>query len=981
MLPLSTARHHLHIRKSGNHNSELGPGTVRFKERVSSSSRGQHRESDETSPQNPSQVEMVEVLDIVLELLRFPEATSICEDLLEKLKSKDRTSREYLDASALHASLRKFSAAPVAANDAEAAPSAEPVAANAPDATEGSFLQCLEKHAQTLAKRAGARLPPDEEISNDEDTTARQSSKFGNLSIGEHDGSALPPRGSGSSGSPTAQGQGCNGQDHASNGQDAAGDGAQEGSKWPPLLPVVAGSPIRRLHITFDESHKSLAGRAILVLLTLTLAVSTVCFVLEAMPQFQDSPPMCAYLQAHNLPLTVEDCQPRPLDVFWDIETICIVLFTIDYAVRVATAHSAETGRCTFMQGAIRTFWYALQPVNVVDFIAICPYYLELASGDGLGGLEILRLARIMRIFKMARHHPGMKMFAKVLIKSGQPFFILVFFLIIIIMLFASLMYIIEGNNFSVASKFTQEHYIEEDCENSTVFPMGVYVRLSSNPVDGDEPTPFRSIPACMWWVCVTLTTVGYGDISPTTMLGKLTGILCFYVGILFLALPISILGSNFETVYDEEYAQHQPERKRMEISKKWSAKGESSFKDAPWMPKVEGGSLRKKVFIFLEQPSASKLGKIFSVFVLAVIITVTISFVLESMPEFNVTPSHCDLSQLTVQDCTPVPGPGFNDLEVFGITIFTVDYLLRVLTVHVASAEECGVNLGRAASASGLRMTWLYCTQVMNMIDLLAIVPFYVQLGLGGGRGGGMSAIRVVRLLRIFRVLRMRKLQTGVAMFHHVVMDALPAMSLLLFMTMMACLFFASCITYAEGTTYSVDEEWLQKYPNGTFVRPTTDGYNVEESPFRSILDGFWWFFVTATTVGYGDVFPTTTAGRMIGLVTVYVGIVLLALPISVIGSAFGSRYAEWEDELTIMAEASMSPVPSPPCSPSSASTASKIIPPAVPDDRRRQQQGPLAETASPTRSPSSRNDESPVRHNIVMHSESPRSAGESSC
>jgi hypothetical protein len=350
----------------------------------------------------------------------------------------------------------------------------------------------------------------------------------------------------------------------------------------------------------------------------------------------------------------------------------------------------------------------------------------------------------------------------------------------------------------------------------------------------------------------------------------------------------------------------------------------------------------------------------------------------MESMPEFNVTPPECDVSQLTVQDCTPVPLPAFAVLEVFGITIFTVDYVLRVFTVHVAEAEECGVSPHRAPPCDhpyrGARLTWLYCTQWMNIIDLVAIVPFYVQLAVGGGRGGGMSAIRVVRLARIFRVLRMRKLQTGVAMFSHVICDALPAMSLLMFMTLMACLFFASCITYAEGSAYSVDEEWLQKYPTGLFVRPATDGYGNEESPFRSILDGFWWFFVTATTVGYGDVFPTTTMGRMFGLLCVYVGIVLLALPISVIGSAFGARYQEWEEELN--GSTTMSPVSSPPGSPTASKELSAVRDReqfGVPSDRRQ----PAAEPPSPTRSPTSRHSEPPMRQNITL-TESPRSAAE---
>merc|ERR1712176_478849 len=83
-----------------------------------------------------------------------------------------------------------------------------------------------------------------------------------------------------------------------------------------------------------------------------------------------------------------------------------------------------------------------------------------------------------------------------------------------------------------------------------------------------------------------------------------------------------------------------------------------------------------------------------------------------------------------------------------------------------------------------------------------------------------------------------------------------------------------------------------------GCYIRPTYDGYGTEASPFRSILYAFWWFFTTATTVGYGDDYPTTTVGRIVGVVTFYTGIILLALPITIVASCFNQFYPDWVKE-----------------------------------------------------------------------------------
>merc|ERR1712190_669602 len=133
---------------------------------------------------------------------------------------------------------------------------------------------------------------------------------------------------------------------------------------------------------------------------------------------------------------------------------------------------------------------------------------------------------------------------------SGQPLAVLTFINVVVAMIFASLIYLVEGKTFSVAAEFTAP-VMTGGTNISARFPKGVYVRPDSQN-DNEEVSPFRSIPYALWWVFVTMTTVGYGDYAPTTPLGKVIGILLFYAGIILLALPIGVLSKNFEIVYQQ---------------------------------------------------------------------------------------------------------------------------------------------------------------------------------------------------------------------------------------------------------------------------------------------------------------------------------------------------------------------------------------------------------------------------------------------
>jgi len=196
---------------------------------------------------------------------------------------------------------------------------------------------------------------------------------------------------------------------------------------------------------------------------------------------------------------TVGSIEARFRDAFWVIEIVSVAVFSIEYLVRVWV--SVEDPR--YQDSAHPRLSYMLSPMALIDLLAILPFYLGFFVKMDL---RFLRVLRLLRILKLTRYSSAMSMLLDVFREEANSFFAGFFILGVLLVLAAS-------------GAYLAEHQI--------------------------QPEKFGSIPAAMWWAMATLTTVGYGDVTPITPAGQIFGSLVAVVGIGMAALPAGILASG----------------------------------------------------------------------------------------------------------------------------------------------------------------------------------------------------------------------------------------------------------------------------------------------------------------------------------------------------------------------------------------------------------------------------------------------------
>lgn len=185
------------------------------------------------------------------------------------------------------------------------------------------------------------------------------------------------------------------------------------------------------------------------------------------------------------------------------VDYVCVAIFILEYAARLWTAPENPALRDA---SPVAARWrLAGTPLMIVDFIAILPSFIALVSGVNL---NVIRVLRIARFYRLARYVPALATIGRVIAAEWRPLVGTVVLFVGLLLISGTLMYIAEG---------------------------------------GIQPDKLGDVPSAMWWAVVTLSTVGYGDVTPITAPGKVIAAVTMVFGIMFFALPVGIIATGFQ--------------------------------------------------------------------------------------------------------------------------------------------------------------------------------------------------------------------------------------------------------------------------------------------------------------------------------------------------------------------------------------------------------------------------------------------------
>ncbi|KHN86752.1 Potassium voltage-gated channel subfamily B member 2 [Toxocara canis] len=195
-------------------------------------------------------------------------------------------------------------------------------------------------------------------------------------------------------------------------------------------------------------------------------------------------------------------------------------------------------------------------------------------------------------------------------------------------------------------------------------------------------------------------------------------------------------------------------------------------------------------------------------------------------------------------------PMPVFGYIETVCILWFTLEYLLRFSVAPNRLQFVCGI---------------------MNIVDLIAIIPFYLEISLAicgidfaslSDIKGALLVVRVLRVLRVVRILKLGRYSSGMRTFALTLKSSARQLGMMGMVLSTGVVFFSTLLYFVEKDEVA--------------------------TPFTSIPAAFWWAIVTMTTVGYGDFVPVTIPGKLIASGAIISGVLVLALPITIIVDNF---------------------------------------------------------------------------------------------
>jgi voltage-gated potassium channel len=238
---------------------------------------------------------------------------------------------------------------------------------------------------------------------------------------------------------------------------------------------------------------------------------------------------------------------------------------------------------------------------------------------------------------------------------------------------------------------------------------------------------------------------------------------------------------------------------------------------------------LKERLYLILEQPSSSdRLARAWNLVIIGAIAITTLAVIVE-----------------TVETIDRQFQPILRTIEILSLGLFGTEYLLRLWVI------TCSPRYGHPLFGR-LR----FAITPLALIDLVAIVPALVATRVD------LRFLRIARLARVLRVLKLARYSQGIGLIGRVIRRKREEL-------LVALGFFLMLLVMASALMYFAE-------------------HDAQPKAFSSIPAAMWWAVVTMTTLGYGDVYPVTVAGRFLAGITALLGIAAFALPTSILGAGF---------------------------------------------------------------------------------------------
>ncbi|ESO86721.1 hypothetical protein LOTGIDRAFT_71678, partial [Lottia gigantea] len=274
----------------------------------------------------------------------------------------------------------------------------------------------------------------------------------------------------------------------------------------------------RKMWIFLEDPTSSRGAKAYALLSMFFVLISIGVFVLETHTLFRVALPgvtvpntteaPCAYKGTNNFccklnvpnEMSLSGSEPHPVMIYLDY--LCAGFFTLEYLTRIFFAPK----KLVFLR----------KPLNIIDVLCLLPHFVAISlksinpadtTSNILRSVLAFRIVRVLRIFKLMKHYTAFKILVYTIKVSTKELLLMVIFLFSGVLIFASVIFYVETNN-------------------------------------------FNSIPAGFWWALVTMTTVGYGDKVPESEGGYIIGSLCVMCGVLTVAFTVPIVVNNFTMYY-----------------------------------------------------------------------------------------------------------------------------------------------------------------------------------------------------------------------------------------------------------------------------------------------------------------------------------------------------------------------------------------------------------------------------------------------